>query len=823
MARFNREALMLASLNHPNITAVYGVEERALVLELVEGETLAERIARGPISREEAVPLIAQMVDALEHAHDKGIVHRDLKPANIKVAPDGRLKVLDFGLAKALASDAAAPASGLASSPTLTMRATMAGVIMGTAGYMSPEQARGQEIDRRADIWAFGVIIYEMLRAQPLFEGPTVSDTLAAVLTREPDLAAVPRSFRRLLSLCLARDVRQRMSHISTARILLAEPEPAAEAASPKRSRPWGWISAGAFALALTAVLSIPKQSPAPGLRPLLRFEVEAASGQVSRAAISPDGSQIAFTATGAIMVQRLGETAAHAVGNNPKSADLTFSPDGKWLAYSDSAGIRKIPLSGGPPVPICDGAGVGISWGDNGYIAFPPSVRSPLSRVLATGGKPEPVTAFDSARGDVTHRSPFFLPGGRVLLFTAAAHGGNYDDADIVAQDLETRRRTTLYHGGFAPVYAAAPSGQTYILFSRGSFVLAMPFDAAKLRVHEPAVPVLDDVATARGGGGSSFSLSSTGIAVYRHGISIDESTMGWLNASGKVQPLPLPQGLYSQISVSPDGKRVLYRFASTEGPDLWIYDTETGSRSRLTVSRQATIATWAADGLHVLYMDADDTLHWIRSDGSSQARSLNLPVQPIGFTPDGQALLAGIVSQGLVLVPWPDLASDDPHPGPPQPLLSGPNISRSQDRIAALSPDGRWLAYVSRESGRDEVYVRPFPSLDRKWQVSQDGGLAPEWSPRGELFFAAPPRVLMAVPYSVQGNEFRRGMPRVWYAGLFGRAGLGMPFALAPDGTRVIALFSPNGQVEERKPTMIFLVNFVDEVERKVKAAAK
>jgi len=812
-ARFTREAQVLAALNHPNIAHIYGVEDRALIMELVEGKAPS-----GPLSTEEALPIVQQLVDGLEYAHDRGIVHRDLKPANLKLTPDGRLKILDFGLAKALASDSAALPDG-ANSPTMTMRATQLGVVMGTAAYMAPEQARGHAVDKRADIWSFGVVLYELLTGKQLFSGETVSDTLAAVLTRDPDLSDAPPRFRRLLRLCLMRDPRQRLRDISGARLLLDEVEPAA---LKKTLLPWGWIATGVLAIVLAGVLAVPRREAAPALRPLLRFEVEESG--VGSVALSQDGSRIAYSQNGGlVMVRRLDETQAHPFPGTEGALAFAFSPDGQWIAVANGANLRRIPVSGGPPVVILESAaGVGITWGDDSYIAFTPTVRAPIFRVSASGGKAEPATALDSSRSEVTHRTPFALPGGKILLFSAAAHGGNYDDADIVAQNLETGRRSVLYHGGFFPRYTTGPSGQGYVLFARGNTIFAVPFDPAKMQVREPAIPVLDGVATQRGGGLASFALSNAGVAVYRPGVNSDLSTIGWLDASGHIEALPLPPGIYSQVFVSPNGKRILYRVGADDGVDLWIYDTETGNRSRLTSSKQATEALWAPDGRHVLYVDADGSVHWVRSDGSGQARALSLNAYPSGFTPDGRGVLALVVTptQGVALIPFSDPASDDPHLGAPQILV--PHSGTPTGAAAALSPDGRWLAYGSNESGRQQIYVRPFPSLDRKWQVSQDGGMFPKWSPRGELFFTASNQTIMAVAYSIQQNEFRHSSPRTWYANGLGTASSGS-FSVAPDGSRLIAQFRHQNQEEPKRPPLVFLVNFPDDVERKVKAASK
>jgi hypothetical protein len=820
LARFTREAQVLASLNHPNIAAIYGVEDRALIMELVEGEAPA-----GPLSAEEALPVVQQFIDALEYAHDRGIVHRDLKPANLKLTPDRRLKVLDFGLAKALSPDAAA-ASDPASSPTLTMRATQLGMIVGTAAYMSPEQARGHAVDKRADIWSFGVVLYELLTGRQLFAGETVSDILAAVLTRDSDLSAVPPRFQRLLRLCLTRDPRQRLRDISGARLLLDEPAPPLSSAPQPaaRARPWGLIAAALLALAVAALLAVPKQTPAPALRPLLRFETGDPAANL--VAVSPDGSRIVYSRSlgESLMTRRLDEPEAHSLAGTESAFNPEFSPDGQWVTFWAASKLRKIPLAGGPPVVICDApaVGVGVAWGDDGNIVFSTSVRAPLSRVSASGGKPESVTAFDSARGEITHRRPFLLPGAHILLFTADSHGGNYDDADVIGQNLQTGRRAVLHHGGFGPSYATGPSGEGYLLFFRGNTLFAMPFDPGKLQVREPAIPVLEGVSTSRTGGVTSFALSAAGVAAYRPGNNSDLNTIQWIDASGHTRPLPLPPAIYSNLRVSPDGKRVLYRLAREDGADLWIYETETGNISRLTSSGHVTGAAWAPGGRHILYLDANGSLHWIRSDGSGQPRPIAIGAAINGFTLAGNNLLAEADLPGgraIAAIALPDPDSDDPHPGTPKMILP----VRANEQSPAVSPDGHWLAYRSDESGRAEIYVRPFPSLDGKWQVSQGGGSFPAWSSRGELFFLGGARTLMAVSYSKEQNTFRHAAPRTWYTGNLGFASSGSTYSLTPDGTGIVAQFRTETAEQQNHPSLIVLVNFLDEIERKVRSAGK
>jgi serine/threonine-protein kinase len=449
LTRFAREAQVLASLNHPNIAAIYGVEERALVMELVEGVTLAERIARGPVPEEDARPIVDQLIDALEYAHQKGVVHRDLKPANIKLTPDGRVKVLDFGLARAVAGEPVD--SNPASSPTLTMRATLAGVIMGTAGYMSPEQARGHDVDERADIWAFGVVVYELLTGGHLFNGPTVSDTLASVLKEAPDLEAAPESMRGMLRYCLEKDPRKRLRHIADARILLNEVRPGGAAQLPEVPRRpillWSLLVAlAAAALALGIGLwraSRPTEQPTMWLS--VDLGPEAIQSRDITAVISPDGSHIVFPVSiggsTKLAVRYLAQPNATPLAGTEMAIDPFFSPDGEWVAFGSREGkIKKVSIHGGSPITLCDGGLRGGSWGDDGFIVAALGNARGLSRIPEGGGPPRPLTTPEN--GELTHRWPQVLPGGQAVLFSANATETGWGEASVQVVSVKPGRR---------------------------------------------------------------------------------------------------------------------------------------------------------------------------------------------------------------------------------------------------------------------------------------------------------------------------------------------------------------------------------------------
>ena len=581
MARFAREAQVLASMNHPNIAAIYGVEDRALVMELVEGHTLA-----GPMSLELALPIIHQLIDALEYAHEKGIVHRDLKPANIKVTPEGRVKVLDFGLAKAISGDA--PGASALDAPTVTMRGTVPGMILGTMGYLSPEQARGQAVDRRADIWAFGVVVWELLTGKHLFAAATASDTLAAVLTREPDLTAVPLQVRRLLGLLLTRDPRYRLRDISDARFLLEE------SPATKTIAPLPWILATALMGLLAAVaLWSPWRKPAPQELPLMRLSVDLGSDAVAGArttvAISPDGTRIVYP----VRVSGSQQLLATRLLEQPKSSilpgteggeDAFFSADGKWIAFWADGKLKKMLVQGGPAVTVGDAALMrGGSWGVDGSIVLAPvGVSNGLSLLPADGRSWKPITKL--AAGEVTHRWPQFLPGG-AILFTAHTSGIGFDDATIKGVNPETGHQKILVKNGYFARYV--PSG--HLLYIHENVLFAVPFDPIRLESRGTALPVVDGVGGSALSGGGQYASASNGTLVYLPGqIQKALWTIVTLEASGKTKPVVAEPGAYLFIAISPDAKQVAY---VDDKNNLWMYDISRQSATHLSSAASSTI----------------------------------------------------------------------------------------------------------------------------------------------------------------------------------------------------------------------------------------
>ncbi|MBZ5626854.1 MAG: serine/threonine-protein kinase [Acidobacteriia bacterium] len=566
MARFAREAQVLASLNHPNIAAMYGVEDRALIMELVEGPTLAERITAGPLPLDEVVPIALQITEALEYAHDKSIVHRDLKPANIKVTPDGRVKILDFGLAKALSSETVAADPSI--SPTLTMRSTLVGVIMGTAAYMSPEQARGAPADRRSDIWAFGVVLYEMLSGKRLFTGESVSDILAAVLRGEPDWSALPADtpprIRKLLRRCLERDRKQRLQAIGEARIAIDAPEEDVRAQSP-RGMPHAWMAATVLLAIALVVLFALHFRERPQSSPVVRFQIPSveAISPVSRrtVALSPDGRQIAFVAPGPggqimLWVRALDSLEARLLPGTENASHPFWSPDGRHLAFFTTASLKKIDVSGGPAQTLCSVGYVhGGTWNRDGVILVSGGVGGGLARVSQAGDLAT-VTTPDPNHGELWHGYPQFLPDGQHFLYFAFA--GTDARSGIYLGTLEGKEKKSLLNTGFSAAYVGPSAGEKTgrLLFLREGVLMARPTDPRTYEAADDAVPVAPGVASVARE--SLFTVSENGVLAYRSGSTISpKAPLTWFDRTGKVLSELGARGYYTNLALSPDGSR--------------------------------------------------------------------------------------------------------------------------------------------------------------------------------------------------------------------------------------------------------------------------
>ena len=780
LARFQREAELLATLNHPNIGAVYGLEEgdghNAIVLELVEGGTLADLIARGPLPIDDALPIATQIADALEAAHERGVVHRDLKPANINVAPDGHVKVLDFGLAKLLETSPAAT-GGLSMSPTLSVHATYAGTILGTAAYMSPEQARGKPVDRRTDIWAFGCVLFEMLTGKQVFAtGETVSDAVAAILRSEPDWTALPAdtpvAVRRLLRRCLMKDPRARLHDIADARLDIEEAlaAPSGDAATtavvgglPRQNR-WTRVLVAALVI-LVAVLAVPAtryvRQPAPE-QLVTRLDVVVPSGVDGISlALSPDGRQLAFVAateTGPrLWLRALDETAARPLPGTDGASYPFWAADSRAVAFFADGKLKRTDLAGGAPQTIADApAPRGGTWSHDGTIVFAPASAGGLMRVASTGGTPVQVTkdvAFQS-------RWPQFLPDGRRFLFFAFT--GSQETRGVYLGSLDGGDPIRVTAADSAAVYA--PPNR--LLLVREGTLTALPFDPTRAVVTGDPVAVAQSVGSTIGYGRAMFAVSDTGVMTYRSGSGAQRRQLTWRDRAGRVlgtvgQPddTDIPS-----MALAPDGRRIATTRTVQGNQDVWLIDVNRGVPSRLTFNASADSGPgWSADGQRVVFRSARTGAYDLFEKPASGAGDEQLLLATPGTktaydsSADGRFLLYGALGTKTGADIWALPLTGDRKPFPVV------QTSFSEDS-AQFSADGHWIAYESNESGQFEIYVQAFPGVRGKWQVSTGGGIHPRWSPGGkELFYVAPDGRLMAAPVIVgsSGQSIEAGTP--------------------------------------------------------------
>jgi eukaryotic-like serine/threonine-protein kinase len=769
MARFRREAQVLASLNHPNLAAIYGFEDsggiRALVMELVEGPTLAERVATGAIPLEEALPIARQIAEGVEYAHERGIVHRDLKPSNIKVTPDGAVKILDFGLAKALTGEATA--SDIENSPTLSAIATRAGFLMGTAGYMSPEQAKGKAVDRRADIWAFGVVLFEMLAGKRLFTGETTSETLAEVLKAEPDWALLPagtpQTIRSLLRRCLKKDPRQRLQSIGDARIALEEvlsgtPADASASLPPagqrisasrwRRALPWTLLAAcAALSLALGAVY-FGRKAEAPRV---LRFTIAPPeNGDFGSAlALSPDGTRLVFVATvngkQTLWLRPLASLQAEPISGTEDGNFPFWSPDGGSIGFFASGKLKRVDLSSGSVEALCDvsaGGARGGSWGSRGTILFAPDITKPLMKIASAGGTPSRATDLDASRQDRSHRWPVFLPDGRHFLFLEERGAGAEPVIEAGLLDSEETRPILNLPSDSSVAYAPG-----FLLYSQNGSLVAQPFDPDRLKLTGAAVPVASNVTPTGIVGPTGYvavSASATGLLAYRSSVSL-VSQLTVVDRSGKTLNTIGPVQGYSDPALSPDRERIMVRIPVPDNPGvdaLWLVDVASGGLTRFTFDKaDHPWPLWSPDGAWIYFGSNASGAYNIyrkRANGAASEelvrRSANLEA-PADISRDGRYLLFSDIS--------PETSSDiwylPLEPGARAKIFLQTPALESQGRF---SPDGRWVAYHSNENspGDFEVFVAPFPPNGSKWQVSSNGGYWPVWSDDGrELYFAS------------------------------------------------------------------------------------
>jgi Tol biopolymer transport system component len=821
LARFEREAQLLAQLHHPNIASIFGLEEsggtRALVMELVEGPTLAERLESGALPLEDSLGIARQIAEALEEAHEKGIVHRDLKPANVKLTADGKVKVLDFGLAKALDSGSSgSSATTLMNSPTLTgAHGTQLGVILGTAAYMAPEQAAGGTADRRADVWAFGVVLYEMLCGRRLFDGETVSHVLAGVLKDEPDFGALPPTtpprIQDLVRRCLRKKPRERLQAIGDARLAIDEvlndprrdERPSAAAAPAPRSRMAVVLAAvGLAAAAVFATLWLTGNRKTPPARVYNASMVAPpGNGFTDYFAVSPDGRRVVFegydrkTGGRSLWLRELDRGEATKLDTN--GGDMPFwSPDGQQLAFFSEGKLKRLDFRGSPAQTICEAPTPrGGAWGRDGRIVFSPSFRTGLSIVAANGGEPRTLTELDASRHEKSHRFPVFLPDGKHLLFLAqtAEGGARDDDSGIEVLELETGQRTRLIAANSSPLFS--PPGS--ILFWREGTLLAQGFDPEALTLSGDPAAVASPVAFSQNEQALA-TVSGEGTLIYRAGARGTFSSLVLLDRSGIGLKVLRDRELFGTFALSGDGTRLAYgvNSAGMGSTDLWVYDFARDAASRLTFEEGSEdYPVWSADGSTVYYSNDrrnDGTIFRRASDGTGAAEEVATTPQgwwPLDASKDGRWLAIGSVRAASDI----DISRLDLATGEATPLVQ----TAFQDVEAVLSPDNLLMAYASEQSGRWEIYVQALDGHGR-WQISNDGGVSPHWRADGrELFFLNPPDRLMAVEVE-PGTVPRFSSPKELFREPV------QSFDVTPDGQHFVALRAAD-DAENRPLTLI------------------
>ena len=855
--RFEREAKAISSLNHPHICILHDVGHQDgtdfLVMEYLEGETLAKLLEKGPLPLAQVLKYGVEIADALDKAHRHGIVHRDLKPGNIMLTKSGA-KLLDFGLAKA-----AVPLAGatLTAAVTRTTPVTQQGTIVGTFQYMSPEQIEGRDLDGRSDIFSLGAVLYEMLTGQRAFQGKSQLSVASSILEKEPSPISTikpltPPTLNRAIRCCLAKDPEDRWQ---TARDLLLELKWIAEAGSQagasaplishrKMRERLAWTAAALFALMASAfaigfILRTPKPPQPMRLTAEIGADASPVTGFGAAAILSPDGTHLAFVATGpdqkrGIYVRSLDQLQATVLSGTENARNHFFSPDGQWLGFFADGKLKKISIQGGAAATLCDAPDDrGGSWGEDGTIVFTPSFGAPLSKVSSAGGTPQQLTSLDLQVGELTHRWPQVLPGGKAVLFTSSTLTGFYEDADIVVYTIASGQRKTVHRGGFHARYL--PTG--HLVYMHEGTLFAVPFDLKRLEVTGQAAPILDRVVTNTATGGAQFSFSESGNLVYVAGGNVVQNvSVYWMDRQGKFTPLRETPGAYLFPALSPDGKRLALQIRDGKRMDIWVYEWERDTLTRLTFGGESNSSpVWTPDGQRITYSSLSSLekrgvsdLYWKRADGAGDALPLTESKNakyPGSWRPDGKVLaftqLNPDSSNDILTLTIEGNEKSGWKAGEPKPFLNSP----FNEQHAAFSPDGRWLAYSSNESGNPEVYVRPFPGPGGKWLISAGGGLFPKWSRNGrELFYRTTDSKIMVATYTASGDSFHADKPQLWSPGQFTSRGPASNFDVHPDGKRFVVLKDSavlkDSVAGEAKAVnkVSFIFNFFDELRRKV-----
>jgi len=841
--RFEREARTIASLNHPHICTLHDIGHQDgidyLVMEYVEGETLAQRLTKGPLPLDQTLKYAIEIADALDKAHRKGITHRDLKPGNIMLTKSGT-KLLDFGLAKL--RQGAVSQVPLSERPTASDSITAQGTILGTLQYMASEQVEGGEVDSRTDIFAFGVVVYEMATGKKAFEGKSQASVIGAILKDDPPPISslqpmTPPALDRVVKKCLAKNPEERWQN---AHDLMSELKWIAEGGSQVSSLPTvptkgiralglrGLLLSAGTLLLVAAITSLAvwnlKPSPAPLQQPVSRFTITLPPGQQlaglgngAAVALSPDGAHLAYAAIQSgsqqIYLRAMDGLEARPVPGTEGAVAPFFSPDGQWLGFFAGEKLKKVSVNGGPAVTLANVSAnsvAGGSWGSQGIIAFSPTQAEPLQQVSDAGGTAQPLTRLEN--GDITHRWPELLPGGKAVLFTAGTQA-----KQVAVHPIPTGERRNLVQGGTNPRYA--PPG--HLVYAQGGSLMAVPFDPQRLTVTGAAVPVVEGVVQSLTTGAAQYSVSATGSLVYvPGGAQAAQRRLVWVDRKGMEQALPAPPHAYRYPRFSPDGQRVAVTIEESES-NIWLYDLARDTLTRLTSQGSLNLmGAWTPDGKRIAFLSDKEgplNLFWQLADGSGGLERLTTSQStqaPNSWSPDGQLLAYMELNLTTGYDIWVLRLSDRKA----QPFLRTP----FNEAAPRFSPDGRWLAYASDESGRYEIYVQLYPGPGGKWQISTDGGTEPVWNRNGrELFYRSGDK-MMAVDIATQPS-FAAGKPRMLFAGQYLPTPTTFPnYDVSPDGQRFLML-KPTEQARAAPTQINVVLNWFEELKQKVPVGTK